>query len=310
MRAPAALAILLLTACGVEPGDAQQARPPARRPDPPLFECAVGGPARSFEGHAPALAENAVVVHDLRDRATLYRLDLPSEPPLPLPLRVLAIVRHGAGWLAAVPGRLVEVNDVGVVDLEIPLPVEATEAALAIEGRSVTLALRDAEDEVSRCEVDLATREVGGVESVGRGRGRLLVAPGRASFRGAAPGAGDPGAPVAFAGGEVLYAARDRTGLWGGDPPVRMTHPWAAAEAPVATRLGERVVLAYTADGDLFVQAADLAEGALGQPVLVAPDAVAAELVAVGERFWVSWERAPDRIEVRAGECRGASNAD
>lgn len=308
MRAPALLAFLVLSTCGVEPGAAPEAAAPAERPDAPRFECAVGGPARSFEGHAPALAENAVVVHDARERATLHRLDLPSEPPLTLPVRVLAIMRHGAGWLAATPGQLVELDDEGHVDLEIPLTVEATEAALAIEGRTVTLAMRDAEDEVSLAEVSLATREVGPVRGIGRGRGRLLVAPGHVSFRGAPPGPEEAGAPIAFAGADILFEARDRTGIWGGDPPVRMTHPWTSARAPLATRLGERVVLAYTADADLFVQAADLTEGALGQPVLVAPDAVASELVAVGERFWLAWERGPDAVEVRAGEC--ASNDD
>lgn len=305
-----ALCGLALAACGVEAGTASEAPAPARRPDPPRFECAVGGPARSFEGSAPALAENAVVVHDARGGATLHRLDRPAEAPLALPARVLALTRHGAGWLAAIPGRLVELDESGAIDWEAPLAVEGEAAALAVDRRVVWVALRDAEDEVSLRSVDLATREVGPVESVGRGRGRLLVAPGRASYRGAPAGPDDPGAPVAFADREVVFAARDRTGLWAGDPPVRVTQPQAAAEAPAATRLGERVVLAYTADGDLFVQAADLAEGALGQPVLVAPDAVATEIVSVGERFWVAWERPPERVEVRAGECRGAPRED
>ncbi|MCB9597453.1 MAG: hypothetical protein H6719_32325 [Sandaracinaceae bacterium] len=314
MRASVVIvAALLGIACDGEVADEYGAGPPARRPDPPRFDCALGGPARSFEGRDAALAQNAVVVHDASGRATLHRLDAPTEPALALPDRVLALSHHDGGWVAVTPSRVLQLAPNGDVEWEASFDVEATDAAVTLDALRGWLVLRDAEDEISLHDLDLVAHEVGPATSVGRGRGRLLVAPQRASW--VAPGAtthleagASPvaGRAVALVGDQVLYTAPDRTGIWvGEDHPVRVTRGDASAEGTVATGLGSRLVIAYASEGDLFVQPADVAEGALGEPVLVAAAAAPTQIVASGERFWVTWERAPDRVEVRAGECRG-----
>lgn len=319
MRAPLSLVLAAsLVACGVDTGAPREARPPARRPAPPRSECAVGGPARSFPGRAPALAEDAVVVHDAAGGATLYRLDAPSEPPRALAAPVLDLAREGAGWIAVHADRLARLDEAGAVAWELPLEgAPARDAALALDVNRAWVVLRDADDEIRLHAVDLATREAGAAAPVGRGRGRLLVAPRRAAW--AAPdarltavdveAAEIPGAPVALVGAHVLYVARDRTGVWvAGAPPVRATRGDLVADAPLAAAIGERIALAYSSGGDLFVQAASASEGALGEPVLVAPSAVASRLAVAGERFWLAWERGEDVVEVRAGECRGATS--
>ena len=309
MRAtPSLLIALALLACEPEAAPIERDSPPAQRPPPPLVECAAGGPARAFEGVDPALAANAVVVHDAEGDARLHRLDVPDDP-LALPFRVLAVTRHGEGWLAALPERFVELDVEGAIVWELATDVEAVTAALAVRADEAWLVLRDAEDEISARRIDLRTREADPPASVGRGRGRLLVAPGRAGWAGAdgevrvADGEVTlPGRPVAVVGEHVIWTAPDRTGLWIGDG-VRATNPFATPEAALGARVGERVVLAYRADSDLFVQSVDPATGAVGIPALIAADAHPLDVAASGPRVWVAWARDDATVEVRAAEC-------
>ncbi len=297
---------LSLASCQVDLEPPIPERPPAVRPAPPRLECDLGGPARSFEGGSVALASNALVVHDDDGRAWLHRLDEPSEP-VALPLPVLAIARRGDTWLVTAPGLVGEIDADGEVLWQAELDVHATDAVMALDSDALWVVLRDDEDEVSVVRVDLRARAAGAARSVGRGRGNLLVSPGRGGFAAGTVWTPDgpiesPGSPVALAADRVFFESDVSTGVWAGDPPVRLTRADVTPAALVATRLGARVVLAYRDGGDIFVQPADLTRGALGEPLLIAADASPAAIAADQQRFWVAWERA-DTVEVRAGEC-------
>jgi len=301
---------LALLACEPEAAPIPRVSPPAERPPPPRVECAAGGPARAFEGTAPALAQNAVVVHGADGHGRLHRLDLP-DAPIALPFRVLALRRRADGWLAALPERFVELDVDGEVVWELATDVEAVDAALATRPDEAWLVLRDGEDEISVRRIDLRTREADPPAAVGRGRGRLLVAPGRAGWAGpdgtvwSADGEVEtPGRPVALVDEHVIWTAPDRTGLWTGDA-VRATSPFSTPEGALGARVGDRLVIAYQTDGDLFVQSVDPAEGAVGIPALLAAGARADDVAASGARLWVAWARDAATVEVRAAECGG-----
>jgi len=302
--------LLLLTTCQVDSPAETREVAPLVRPAPPRLECATGGPARAFDGAFAALASNAVAVLDADGSAQLHRLDEPSAP-IPLPAPVMALAWRGGRWLLAGPGYVGEVDESGETLWQVEIDIRAVDAAMSVEGDRAWLVARDAEDEVSVSQIDLRARTAAPAISVGRGRGRLLVAPGRASF--AAPDApvwtvDEPletaGTPVALVGSVVVFERDASTGLWAGEPPSRLSRSDITPGNAVAAALGERVLVAYWHDGDLFIQPAAADEGALGEPLLIAPDASPSAIATTGERFWVAWERG-QTVEVRAGDCEG-----
>ncbi|MBX3271777.1 MAG: hypothetical protein KF729_16030 [Sandaracinaceae bacterium] len=305
------LALALLGSCdpaGLAPPIEAE---PARRPEPPRFDCALAGPARALEGAAPALAPGALAVHDTGGRAHLHRLDAPSEPPIALDAGVLALARHGDGWIAVQPERALALDAAGASAWEVPLGRSASHAALALDESHAWIAI-EGDDGANLGALALEDRRLGAWAPLASGPGALLVAPGRGGRAGGALHDAEgapleaPGPPLALAGPAVVFTARDRTGAWvDGPTPARVTRGEPAPSAVHATALGARILVAYTAEEDLFVQPARAGEGALGEPLLVAPEAVAAGLAAEGERFWIAWVERGGAVRVRAGECRG-----
>ena len=317
MRIRLAVLCIALSAAGIGAGcevaESVAADPPALvRPAPPLVECAVGGPARSFEGRAPALASNAVVVHTAHGRTSLHRLDEPSAP-LRLSAPVLAMLARGEGWLVVMSDAVAELAGDGQPVWEAQLGAVATEAVMVLDADVAWVAFRDEAGEARVSRLDLLAHRPDPAAVIGQGPGRLLVAPGRATLAHAdtpiwsedAAELPAPGVTLGLIGAARIFSRPDRTGIWlDGEPEQRVAQPHVTPQDALVTPLGARLLLAYRAAGDIFVQLADRQRGAIGQPVLVARSARPAAIATVGERFWLAWER-EGTVEVRAGDCEG-----
>lgn len=306
---------LILSLCATEETNIGPPRPDREPPPPPaLTPCHLEEGSARYRGRAPVLAPGALVVHN-GETTSLHRLDergeSSAELDLPDPVRALATV--GGGFVVLSIGAEPSVTQLdadGTEEHRVTLGGPATDGALAVDGDTAWIVLRDADDAIEVRRVDLLAHRAEDPEAVGSGSGRLLVsgalvtwgAEGAAIWSPTGP-IEAPGTPHALVGSLLVYGTRDRTGLWVGDTnPVRVTTAGAHPHLPIAAPLREGFLLAYRSEGELWIQASHPGEGTLGEPLLVAPDATPAALATRGARFWVAWER-DGAVQVRGGYC-------
>jgi len=283
-------------------------------PTPAAPTCRLAPTPFPITAPSPVLGAGALVEGRVGSGTSIARLDdegaVVGELGVLDPVAALEVIEDGFVLVTVGDApALLRLDAEGAETTRVDLGGAAREAGLAVETDTAWIALRGDGDAVRALRVDLLSGRAGEAIDLGRGRGALLVSPGLVTWASAGAPVWTPGAPLeipgiprAVAGGVVIYGATDRTGLWPGSPPTRLTQRGVHPVEPRAAPLGDGLLLAYRSRGDLWLQPADPTHGPLGAPILVAPDATPLGLATRGERLWVAWRRG-DAVEVRGGRC-------